>query len=317
MQLATLRQSRANEVGAEDAWRHAAESASPIVAAQASFGLGVLLRARGDVDGARLALERVLVGPEPMAWRARALLDLPSPSDVRALLERGAAEGHADASFDLAWWHYHEGELGDAVLAWKAAERDPGFGPLAKLERMLATDRDRPRPAEVVYDALARSMVFALGQPAGQLGEGGFSGTEADLLHFTIDADGNERVMLPVFTRQQFMQDPLLRNPEWQVLSVLRVFGGSVLADADEDVTVVVNPWSRLEFEVPSYKAMILLRPNDPGPWLAMAEAFAVEHHWTEVDEAVEHALSIRADDPGVWRRIALLREGRADDESS
>ncbi len=57
--------------------------------------------------------------------------------------------------------------------------------------------------------------------------------------------------MLPVFTRVQLMQDPLLRNPEWQTHQILRISGGSLMANIDPVVTLVINPWSSLEFQLP------------------------------------------------------------------
>ena len=77
-------------------------------------------------------------------------------------------------------------------------------------------------------------------------------GSESDLLHFTIhDAQGAERVMLPVFTQPEIMRAALARNPDWQTLSVLQVQGQALLENVHPDVIVVINPWSRLEFQLP------------------------------------------------------------------
>jgi hypothetical protein len=128
-----------------------------------------------------------------------------------------------------------------------AAESEP-----TPLETAIVLGADR-----AVLDQLKQSEVFALGQPAGTITtakEGtGSESTESDLLHYTADDEkGNELVFLPLFTRPEFMDRPLRRNSEWQSLSTLRVDGGDVLENIDGDVTLVINPWSRLEFRVPS-----------------------------------------------------------------
>jgi hypothetical protein len=77
-------------------------------------------------------------------------------------------------------------------------------------------------------------------------------GSESDLLHFTIhDAQGSERVMLPVFTQPEIMRAALARNPDWQTLSVLQVQGQALLDHVHPDVFIVINPWSRLEYQLP------------------------------------------------------------------
>lgn len=103
-----------------------------------------------------------------------------------------------------------------------------------------------------VQDLLKRTQVFTLGHPAGDTSVPGH-GTESDLLHFTIDeGQGKERVFMPLFTRFDVMKDALLRNPDWQQLSVLETNGGDLIANRDKDVALVVNPWSRrLEWQLP------------------------------------------------------------------
>lgn len=119
------------------------------------------------------------------------------------------------------------------------------------LEVVIALKGDKPDAVKSVKDQFAKTNVYCLGQPAGDLSVPG-QGTESDLLHFTIDdAQGVERVMLPAFTRPDIMREALLRNPDWQTLSVLEVDGKALLANVDADVIVVINPWSRLEFQIP------------------------------------------------------------------
>jgi hypothetical protein len=107
----------------------------------------------------------------------------------------------------------------------------------------------------VVRELLGKVNILALGSPAGIVT--GSHGTESDLLHFTIDApDGSEIVMLPIFTDDSVLREALIRNPEWQDMSVLEIAAASLLGVVDPDVTVVLNPWSPLEFQIPPSAAL-------------------------------------------------------------
>ena len=119
------------------------------------------------------------------------------------------------------------------------------------LEVVIALKGDKPEAVAAVKEQFGKTNVYCLGQPAGDTSVPG-QGTESDLLHFTIDdSKGIERVMLPVFTRPDIMREALLRNPDWQTLSVLEVDGKALLENVDSDVIIVINPWSRLEFQIP------------------------------------------------------------------
>lgn len=119
------------------------------------------------------------------------------------------------------------------------------------LEVVIALRSDQPDASNKVRAQFAKTDVYALGQPAGDTSIPG-TGTESDLLHFAIDdGAGGEKIMLPVFTRPDIMREALLKNPEWQTLMVLQVNGGALLDNLDKDVTVVINPWSRLEYQLP------------------------------------------------------------------
>lgn len=124
------------------------------------------------------------------------------------------------------------------------------------LEVVIALKGDKPEAVTAVKDQFGKTDVYCLGQPAGDLSVPG-QGSESDLLHFTVDdAKGVERVMLPVFTRPDIMKEALLRNPDWQTLSVLQVNGRALLDNVDDDVIIVINPWSRLEFQLPPKEGM-------------------------------------------------------------
>jgi len=119
------------------------------------------------------------------------------------------------------------------------------------LEVAITLKGDSPDAIDAIRTELGKANVFCLGQPAGHMATAQ-QGSESDLLHFTIhDAQGAERVMLPVFTQPEIMRAALARNPDWQTLSVLQVQGQALLENVHPDVIVVINPWSRLEFQLP------------------------------------------------------------------
>jgi transcriptional regulator with XRE-family HTH domain len=92
--------------------------------------------------------------------------------------------------------------------------------------------------AGAVLQALA--SIYALGAPAGDTTVYG-TGAEKKLLHLTVD-DG--AVFLPVFTQPELMRTALERNPEWRELSVVHLNGGDLLSSIDDDVAVVIDPWT-------------------------------------------------------------------------
>jgi hypothetical protein len=102
-----------------------------------------------------------------------------------------------------------------------------------------------------VQNLLKPTQLYALGTPAGDTSVPG-KGTESDILHFTInDPEGKEKNFMPLFTRYDVMRSALLRNPDWQSLSVLEVNGGALILNRGPDVTLVINPWSKLEWQWP------------------------------------------------------------------
>ena len=105
-------------------------------------------------------------------------------------------------------------------------------------------------PEHRVREAVRSADIYVLGQPAGDTSVPG-EGTEGDLLHFTRDDDAGAEVdLLPVFTNLTTMREALIRNPEWQTLSVLQISGGALLDNVDDDVTIVINPWTDLEYQL-------------------------------------------------------------------
>jgi hypothetical protein len=95
--------------------------------------------------------------------------------------------------------------------------------------------------------------LLALGLSRDATGAGA-RGTDADLLHFEIEEGGDAIVMLPVFTNGVVLDDAMNRNPEWHETSVLQLNGRALLDVRDNDVAIVVNPWSETEFWLPARK---------------------------------------------------------------
>jgi hypothetical protein len=191
-------------------------------------------------------------------------------SDVESYLTRRSDRMSSSSSVDLARMSSSSSadlaQVGKELLA--EVMNETGLG---SLESAIS---DPSSSLLKVRDALQHCAIYALGQPAGELLSPDRH-TDSDLLHFTIDdSDGHEVVMLPVFTRLGPMRDALLRNPEWQALSVLQVAGRDLLENVDDDVIIVVNPWSELEYQVP------LSAPIDAGGQVEQTPRVPVDD-WT------------------------------------
>jgi len=112
---------------------------------------------------------------------------------------------------------------------------------LEDVETILALD-DVPTKAGLVRELLAKRDVFAIGR---SVDEG-----NSDLLSVPFDDPQEGRLdLVPVFTSLELAEEARLRRPEWQTMDILQVRGGDLVNDAD--ITVVVNPLSRLELRLP------------------------------------------------------------------
>ncbi len=134
-----------------------------------------------------------------------------------------------------------------SLLAAEPAEPLPLPPPaedLLRLEAVLEPDGARDR--ELVREAIQGTWVYALGKPVPGDGEA----PSSDLLHCSFDRDAAEVTVLPVFTRADAIRIALLRYPEWQVYSVLKVKGRELIDNIDPDVNIIVNPWTATEFEL-------------------------------------------------------------------
>jgi tetratricopeptide (TPR) repeat protein len=232
---------------AEAAYRLAMESGIPEVSASAAVELGLLRRAQGDIDDARAALTRAVESGHPVY----------GPRAVEMLKDLGVRQrGAADPG--------HVIERPEPRGAnWGSVWTDV----LSPLDEAIALQADEPGGAAAVLTRFLTSDIYALGSPGGDLSVPG-RGTESNLLHFTVDDEtGVEQVLLPVFTQPALMRHALLRNPDWQRLSVLQIGGRALYENAADDATIVVNPWSRLQFALPARPAKRIRRRGErPQP---------------------------------------------------
>lgn len=142
--------------------------------------------------------------------------------------------------------------MGGSQKAWRALSIRKGGSitqpDISALEMAIAAARDSPDARNDPHVAaqmrmhLAASMVLVLGHRAGDMA--------SDVLHVT-EPIHEEQVIVPVFTRIEFILEAVLRNAEWQLLDVLELNGGALLATLDADVAIVLNPLTLLELELP------------------------------------------------------------------
>jgi hypothetical protein len=120
------------------------------------------------------------------------------------------------------------------------------------LQEAVANAKKAPDGQGIVRRALRRASVYALGEPAGDVKER--RGTQSDLLEYKIDGKrpGEELVMLPVFTSFNHIQTALLRNPDWQTLSILQLNGEELDANVGDEVHIVIDPWTTDEYQLES-----------------------------------------------------------------
>ncbi len=130
-------------------------------------------------------------------------------------------------------------------------EQDVTLSGALNLEAIIRDSREQPGSESRVLDAVWAAQIYALGAPAGQISQN--RGTKADLLHFTIDDEaGTEIFLLPVFTSLSRIQTGIIRNPFWSIQSVLQIDGAELLRNIGDEVHIVINPWTDLEFRLPS-----------------------------------------------------------------
>jgi tetratricopeptide (TPR) repeat protein len=249
--------------GAKSAFEAAIETGHPDVAPKAARNLGIVLLRAGRLDEAETVLSRAIQSGHPeeapraetylarvFALRdrtdqAKAAYEHAFNSAIDEVTRRLAAEGLAELGFETP----ADGARDSAREGFESTEvGPPGISPLDEVIA-LANEDEAPAVLERFLDA----KIYALGSPAGDVSGG--HGTESDVLHFE---DEDESVLVPVFTQPRLMRTALLRNPEWQMYSVLVIAGRGLYEGLDESVRIVINPWTRLQFE--------LARPKESHP---------------------------------------------------
>lgn len=140
-----------------------------------------------------------------------------------------------------------EGSISDGLR-----KESPLMANMHPLEVLIAIKRTSKEHDKKIREEFSRTDIYALGMAAGETKPDG-SGTEGDLLHFAIDDEesGQEKIMFPVFTRPDAIREAITRNPDWLQLSVLQVKGDDLLEHLEHDVTIVINPWTDIEYQFP------------------------------------------------------------------
>jgi hypothetical protein len=115
------------------------------------------------------------------------------------------------------------------------------------LERLIAAALSGVEPLASVIEQFSKTDVYAFGLPAGDTSVPD-RGTESDLVH---SADEHGREELKVFTGFRFLRVALQHDVDLQQMLVLRVNGGELYENVADNVTIVINPWSDLEFRIP------------------------------------------------------------------
>lgn len=145
-----------------------------------------------------------------------------------------------------------EAPTGEALVATLAERLDT-----ASLEEAIRSAESDPDPVAAVRNALTDAIVFAVGMPASDAAASAAGGASAVV---TYPSEEDEKVvMLPVFTRVDVLQEALSREPEWQTLEVLQLSGRQLVQNVDPYVTIVIDPWSDLEFHLPPTGRRILM----------------------------------------------------------
>lgn len=114
---------------------------------------------------------------------------------------------------------------------------------LAELETALGLPDIDPTKTTRVINLLQRVNLLTLGNQVGP--------TQTKLLFYKLDDPMDwGRFFVPAFTRDEYLNNAIFRNREWARLSRLSVRGKGLL-EAIGDATLVLNPYTRLEFRLP------------------------------------------------------------------
>jgi hypothetical protein len=114
--------------------------------------------------------------------------------------------------------------------------------PLQKLEAIISSGPNNKSRRELVRRQLAKTDIYALGRGEGE---------DTDVLHISLERDGQDREAMPVFTRPDFVIHAQASNSAWDSLQVILLSGRDLIKLEDPSVTILINPSTELEFELP------------------------------------------------------------------
>ena len=234
---------------AREAYRAVIASGHREHAPKAEVNLALLMGRHGRPEQTRELLEQVIrsnhpqQAPRAMRHLARVLEQRGELEAARSLLERarqsGDARQSAKAEADLQHLRDRLGHAEETAYGWL---------PPTPLERAIS-ERDLPDRASAVSRQFAAAELVALGTPAGQSAAPGRA-ARSDLLCLSGEEGGRPDVVIPVFTRTALLVPALLREPPWRDLPVLTLRGEDLLADLGEDETILIDPWTPLQFRI-------------------------------------------------------------------
>lgn len=114
--------------------------------------------------------------------------------------------------------------------------------PLQKLEAIIAGGPNDKSRRELVRRQLAKTDIYALGRA---------DGDDTDVLHISVERNGQDREAMPVFTRPDFVIRAQASNSAWDSLQVILVSGRDLIKLEDPSATILINPSTEIEFELP------------------------------------------------------------------
>lgn len=131
----------------------------------------------------------------------------------------------------------------DSSFILEALDSEESAGPL---ESAIATG-DLAKVAET----LSAADVYVLGQVVPQARTAEHPPQSEVLLLEALDRE-QKRLLLPVFTQPNVLRHALREHPDWRGQSVLELKGSDLLDARTGDVSLIINPSSRREFELPA-----------------------------------------------------------------
>jgi len=164
---------------------------------------------------------------------------------VQSLIDKGVLKGYAI----LAAQTIAEGR-GLEGFAGQEPDDDADFSDFAatRIEQAILREGDTPNGVVSVTREFMRSDVLVLDAT---------KDPDKNILMFlTLESDdGTKRFALPVFTREETVHVALAIQPDWAEQYLVRRDGGELLNIIEDDMNVVINPYTEHEFYIPARDA--------------------------------------------------------------